>query len=131
MRIEIKRIYETPNREDGLRVFVDRLWPRGLKKGEVIFDIWARGLAPSSDLRRWFGHEGEKFQEFTQRYHAELAARTDEAERLIEAAGDGTITLLFAAKNQRFNHAIVLRKWLTSLFSKRSVRDETHTASRG
>ncbi len=111
--IRIKRIYEAPSSGDGFRVLVDRLWPRGVSKEEARLDEWLKEIAPSSELRRWFDHDPEKFDEFRKRYEAELAEK-EEAVELLESAAeeDGTLTLLYAAKDETHNHAVVLRDFL-------------------
>lgn len=114
VQIRIKRVYETPSRTDGLRVLVDRLWPRGLKKQDAAIDVWAKELAPSNELRTWFAHEEEKFEEFTRRYRLELGSATDRINELIASAGGRTITLVYGAKNKNCNNAVVLKAWLES-----------------
>lgn len=104
-----KRVYETPAPEDGLRVLVDRLWPRGLSRERAAIDRWARGLAPSTALRTWYGHEPERFAEFRRRYLEELASPPPEFEELVNAATRGRVTLLFAARDAQLCHALVLR----------------------
>lgn len=112
MHIHIKRVYDTPAPTDGLRVLVDRLWPRGLAKKDAAIDVWAKDLAPSNELRRWFAHEDEKFAEFTRRYRLELDSGMAQVDELITSADGGAVTLLYAAKNTKSNHAIVLQAWL-------------------
>ena len=112
MHIHIKRVYDTPASTDGLRVLVDRLWPRGLKKEDAAMDVWAKDLAPSNELRRWFGDEVEKFQEFTRRYRLELDSTTAEIHKLMASAGGSTVTFLYGARNTKCNNAIVLQAWL-------------------
>lgn len=108
MQIQIKRVYDAPSMTDGQRILVDRLWPRGLTKKDAAIDVWAKGLAPSAELRTWFGHQDEKFDEFTRRYHLELDSLTAEADKLLATIGGGTATLLYSAKNTVHNHAVVL-----------------------
>lgn len=110
--IRIKRVYDDPGDDDGLRVLVDRLWPRGLKKADARIDLWAKNLAPTSPLRKWFGHDASRFGEFRSRYLDELEARRDAARELREQAAGGTITLLFAARDRACNHAVVLRDFM-------------------
>ncbi len=117
MDIRIKRIYETPAASDGIRILVDRLWPRGLRKEDAAVDIWAKDLAPSNELRRWFAHEVEKFEEFTRRYRLELEFATAEIHKLMTSAGGGTVTLLYGAKNTKCNNAVVLQAWLQQYVS--------------
>ena len=106
----VRRVYERPEAEDGLRVLVDRIWPRGLSKEAAELDDWAKDVAPSSELRRWYGHRPERFPEFARRYRAELRESAGRAavERLLEAAGDGPWTLLTATKDLEYAHAGVL-----------------------
>ncbi|GAB7388131.1 DUF488 domain-containing protein [Bacillaceae bacterium] len=110
--VRIKRIYAPVENEDGCRILVDRLWPRGIAKTEARWDLWFREVAPSPGLRKWFAHKPERFADFRQRYARELAedpVRRDKVEQLRELARQGTITLLYAAKDERHNHAAVLR----------------------
>jgi uncharacterized protein YeaO (DUF488 family) len=113
--IAIKRVYEQPEASDGKRILVDRLWPRGLSKEKAQLTDWMKEIAPSDELRRWFGHDPEKFAEFRRRYEAEL--KSGEAkEKLAELrtlAREGHVTLLFAAHDTEHNNAIVLRDLLT------------------
>jgi uncharacterized protein YeaO (DUF488 family) len=114
MELRLKRIYDPPEDSDGLRILVDRLWPRGLRKGEAGIDFWAKDVAPSTELRRWF-HSGEddaKWAEFRRRYEAELARNRKEVEALRARIKGRTATLLYAAADREHNHAIVLRDFL-------------------
>jgi len=110
--IEIKRAYEQPARKDGYRVLVDRLWPRGVKKEALRLDAWAKDLAPSSELRRWFGHDPSRFREFARRYTAELRAEPARAllTELARRAASGTVTLVYGARDEEHNGAVVLRE---------------------
>lgn len=112
--IEIKRAYDPPAPEDGARVLVDRLWPRGLRKFEARIDWWARALAPSAELRTWFGHDPEKYETFARRYRDELAG--SEALDRLRALADAeeTVTLVYAARDEAHNNARALRALLTS-----------------
>lgn len=112
MRIRIKRIYDSLAEDDGFRVLVDRLWPRGVKKADARLDLWAKELAPSPELRKWFAHDDAKFSEFQKRYRVELAEKQQLIDELIQTAAESPITLLFAAKNLHCNHAVVLREYL-------------------
>lgn len=113
MRIRIKRVYEAAERSDGLRVLVDRLWPRGVSRDEAGLDAWMKDLAPSGELRRWFGHEPARFEKFAAAYRAELEEAVEAIEALRDAAkGRKKITLLYAAKNPQCNHAKVLAEYL-------------------
>lgn len=112
MKLHLKRIYEPPARGDGLRVLVDRLWPRGLAKRDAAIDLWLKDIAPSTGLRRWFGHDPGKWTEFQRRYHLELAANGEAVKTLRERGGTGTVTLLYAARDEAHNQAVVLKDFL-------------------
>jgi uncharacterized protein YeaO (DUF488 family) len=109
--VHIKRAYEESARGDGYRVLVDRLWPRGIKKADLELDLWAKDLAPSPELRQWFGHDPARFREFARRYHAEL--RREPARSLLAAlvqrAGHSAVTLVYGARDEQHNGAVVLR----------------------
>jgi uncharacterized protein YeaO (DUF488 family) len=112
--IRIKRVYETVSPEDGYRVLVDRLWPRGLSRERVQASMWLKEAAPGSPLRKWFGHDPARFEEFRRRYLDELSEKLDVIEGLLELAHKGRVTLLYAARDPECNHAIVLRDYLLS-----------------
>jgi len=107
--VRLKRVYEPPASDDGVRVLVDRLWPRGLRKADADVAHWMKDLAPSSELRRWFGHDPERWQEFRRRYASELQRHTAELDELRELARRRTVTLLFGARDEQHNDAVVLR----------------------
>jgi uncharacterized protein YeaO (DUF488 family) len=111
--IRLKRAYEPPSQEDGLRILVDRLWPRGLRKAESAIDRWLKDIAPSTELRRWFGHDPSRWDEFRRRYRDELAARLDLLDELRSLAREHRLTLVYAARDEHHNDAIVLRDMLT------------------
>lgn len=108
MDIRLKRAYEPARRADGHRVLVDRIWPRGLARGDARIDEWARDLAPSDSLRRWYGHDPERFEEFRRRYVDELAGRRRRLTELRRRARDGRLTLVFAARDAERSNAAVL-----------------------
>lgn len=110
--ISIKRIYEDSSSEDGYRMLVDRLWPRGMSKEKANLDEWNKSVAPSTDLRKWFDHRPERFEEFSQHYESELENHQDELNKLQDIAKKQNLTLLYAAKNPEINHAVVLKKVL-------------------
>jgi uncharacterized protein YeaO (DUF488 family) len=110
--VRLKRAYEPPARSDGYRVLIDRLWPRGVSKEEAQLDEWARELAPSSELRRWFGHDPARFEEFRRRYLDELAAQKAKLRELRQRAREGTLTLVFGARDSEHNDAVVLAELL-------------------
>ncbi|WP_330083715.1 DUF488 domain-containing protein [Methylocystis iwaonis] len=107
----LKRVYEPPEPEDGARVLVDRLWPRGLTKEKAAVDLWAKDAAPSHELRRWFGHEPERWEEFQARYREELESpeAQEQIATLRAMARKGRVTLLYAAHDEEMNNAVVLR----------------------
>lgn len=113
--IQCKRVYDAPSADDGYRVLVDRLWPRGVKKEDLRYDEWCKALSPSTELRRAFHGEVIDFATFCQHYRAELAANLTEGERLAKIAQLQTLTLLYGAKNTTQNHALVLAQWLRDL----------------
>jgi uncharacterized protein YeaO (DUF488 family) len=111
-RIQIKRVYDAPKASDGLRVLVDRLWPRGMAKQRAALDLWMKDIAPSAELRRWFGHDPKRWNEFQARYRAELKQREADLAELRSRARRGTVTLLFGARDVEHNEAVVLRSVL-------------------
>ncbi len=111
MSISLKRAYEPPAETDGMRVLVDRLWPRGVTKPELKIDLWLKDLAPSTELRKWFGHDPEKWPEFQTKYRAELKGNPALSE-LKALSRQGNITLVYAAKDELHNDAVVLRQVL-------------------
>ncbi|HEX6484685.1 MAG TPA: DUF488 domain-containing protein [Ktedonobacteraceae bacterium] len=112
--VAIKRVYDQPEPNDGTRILVDRLWPRGLSKERAKVDIWLKEVAPGNDLRQWFGHDPEKFAEFHSRYEAELESESGQEAlaRLRDLARQGPVTLVFAAHDSEHNNAVVLRDLL-------------------
>jgi uncharacterized protein YeaO (DUF488 family) len=112
MAVRLKRAYEPPERSDGYRVLIDRIWPRGVSKEHARLDEWARELAPSSELRRWFGHDPAKFEEFRRRYRDELAAQGEKLRELRARARSGTLTLVYSARDTEHNDAVVLAELL-------------------
>nr|WP_206529439.1 DUF488 family protein [Brevibacillus sp. SYP-B805] len=122
-QILVKRIYDTPSPEDGVRILVDRFWPRGISKERAAIDEWMKDIAPSADLCKWFGHQPERFDEFCARYERELEEdpiRHELVDRICGMADEQKVTLLYAAKDADHNQAIVLQRWLT----RRSEREE-------
>lgn len=113
--LKYKRIYQTPVETDGFRVLVDKLWPRGMKKENAKIDLWAKEIAPSDGLRRWFSHTPERYDEFKQRYRQELSENSASQEfkdLCAQELQDHNVTLLYGAKNEKYNHAVVLQEWL-------------------
>lgn len=112
MSIKLKRVYDKPEKADGRRILVDRIWPRGMSKEQAALDDWMKDIAPSNELRKWFGHRSERWEEFRKAYLEELEQHRERLAALEELAGKETVTLLFAAKNESQNNAVVLREWL-------------------
>lgn len=112
MRIRLKRAYEKPAKSDGKRILVERLWPRGLTKEAAALDDWFREVAPSPELRKWYGHDPEKWPEFQKRYRAELKANKEEVDRLRALCEKGTVTFVYAARDEERNSAAVLKRYL-------------------
>ena len=110
--IQCKRVYESPASSDGFRALVDRIWPRGISKEDLAADAWYRDLAPSNALRKWFGHEPQRWAGFYQKYHAELRERQDDLDQLLEDCNGRTLTLLYAAKDTEHNNAVALKMLL-------------------
>lgn len=113
--IRLKRAYDPPAKSDGLRILVDRLWPRGVSKDAAAIDEWLKDIAPSTELRRWFGHDPEKWDEFARRFRAELAEpgpAKDALAQLRQLAKTNALTLVFAAKDEAHNNAVVLKALL-------------------
>jgi len=111
MMIKIKRIYEAPSNGDGFRVLVDRLWPRGISKDKAKIDLWLKDIAPSDQLRKWFAHDPEKWENFKRRYFKELDKKKDLVNKNLKQFKDG-ITLLYAAKDDKHNNAQALKEYI-------------------
>ena len=116
--LRIKRAYERPSPDDGVRILVDRLWPRGLRKDAAALDHWCKDIAPSPNLRKWFDHREDRFDEFKQRYRLELKANPALAE-FRKLTKSGKVTLLYAAHDEQVNHAVVLAEYIRALNAKR------------
>ena len=114
MAIRVKRIYELPEPADGYRLLVDRLWPRGVSRKSASLDAWMREIAPSSELRAWFGHDVSRWQEFKRRYAVELDARQDLVAEILSLARDRPITLLYSARDTDHNQAVALAEYLAA-----------------
>lgn len=127
--IQIKRTYESRARGDGHRILVERLWPRGMRKEALAGDVWMKDVAPSTGLRMWFGHRVERWNEFRERYEAELDANPHAWEPILEAARRGTVTLLYSAHDTLHNGALVLRDYLTRRATRARVARTTHRRS--
>lgn len=110
--IRIKRIYDAAHTQDGGRILVDRLWPRGIKKDQAQIDLWMKDIAPSNELRKWFNHDPDKWEEFQRRYAKELDQNREGVDQLLQCVKKGKVTFLFSAKNETHNNAIALKEYL-------------------
>ena len=110
--IAIKRVYDAPEKSDGFRVLVDRVWPRGVSKAKAAVDLWMKEIGPSTGLRKWFGHKPERWDEFRKRYREELKDKGDLLDELRARAGKGRLTLVYSARDEAHNQAVVIREAL-------------------
>ena len=110
--IQLKRAYESPSANDGLRVLVERLWPRGLTKEQAAVDLWLKDVAPSPKLRKWFGHDPSRWTLFKQRYRKELRSKTDDIDALRRKTRSGKVTMIYAARDEEHNGALVLKEFI-------------------
>ncbi|OOG23685.1 hypothetical protein B1C78_10385 [Thioalkalivibrio denitrificans] len=124
VRIALRRIYAAPEADDGLRVLVDRLWPRGVRKADAKVGLWLREIAPSHELRRWFGHDPGRWMAFRDRYRDELARQPQRLRELMDHCRRGPVTLLYAARDETRNHAVVLREVLLGEFIEEARPNE-------
>lgn len=118
MDIQTKRVYDPVDRKDGVRVLVDRVWPRGLSKERVQADQWLKDAAPGTTLRKWFAHDRVKWDEFRKRYVSELNAKQEVVEQLLELAAKRRLTLLFSARDTQYNQAVALKEYLLAMAKK-------------
>jgi len=112
MKIALKRVYDVPEKRDGSRVLVDRLWPRGLNKKSAQVDYWIKDVAPSAPLRKWFAHDPAKWAEFKKRYFRELKGNADGVKQIRSLVKQGKVTLLFGARDEKHNNAVALKQYL-------------------
>jgi uncharacterized protein YeaO (DUF488 family) len=110
--LKIKRTYDNPSSSDGVRFLVERLWPRGIKKEDLKMKAWLKEVSPSPDLRKWYSHDIAKWEQFQERYRAELKSNPDAWQPILEAARQGNVTLLYSAKDTEHNSALVLKEFL-------------------
>jgi uncharacterized protein YeaO (DUF488 family) len=120
--IHLKRVYEKPERSDGVRFLVERLWPRGVRKADLQTDGWQKEAGPSNQLRKWFSHDPEKWDEFQRRYSAELDTRPESWEPIVKAAKRGRVTLLYTSRDPEHNNALALKRYLEDRIA-RAKRD--------
>jgi uncharacterized protein YeaO (DUF488 family) len=114
--IHLSRVYDREPRQSGRRYLVERLWPRGVRRDQLDVDDWLKDVAPSDELRRWFGHRPERWAEFRRRYHAELDAHPDAWRPLLDAVKAGEVTLLYSSRDREHNNAVALREYLLGKF---------------
>lgn len=114
MKVRIKRVYEKPAKSDGKRILVDRLWPRGMKKEDAKIDIWMKEIAPTTELRKWFSHDRAKWKSFQEKYTRELKKNKEQVDLLKEEIRKGMVTLVYAARDEECNAAVVLQEYLNS-----------------
>ena len=110
--IKIKRIYDAPTPDDGTRILVDRLWPRGLSKDKAKVDLWLKEIAPSNELRKWYAHDPKKWAEFRKKYFRELDVRKELANQIIQKTREGDVTLLYSSKEEKINNAVALKEYI-------------------
>jgi uncharacterized protein YeaO (DUF488 family) len=110
--IKLKRAYEKPSRDDGVRILVERLWPRGLSKQRAALDLWLKDVAPSPELRKWFSHDPAKWEQFQKRYWKELQEKNEAVQLLKQKAKQDTVTLIYAARDEQHNGALALKRFL-------------------
>ena len=125
--IRLKRAYNSAGSGDGTRILVDRLWPRGVRKADAAIDVWAKDIAPSPALRRWFGHDPARWHEFRRRYSEEIHRRRDRLDELRTLAQNGRVTLVFAARDEVHNDAVVLREVLLGRSIPRRPPPRSHS----
>lgn len=115
MTVKIKRVYEEPSSQDGKRILIDRLWPRGISKEKGKIDIWMKDIAPSTELRKWFGHDPAKWEEFQKKYLDEIRQNPSAVSQLKEQVKEGNVTLVYGAKDIKHNDAVVLKEFLEKI----------------
>lgn len=116
MKIQVKRVYDKVDAEDGIRILVDRLWPRGLSKERAKIDSWIKEIAPSNELRKWFNHEPDKWAEFKSRYNSELESNRELVKKIYLNMGDDKVTFLFSSNERQFNNAHALKEYFEEYF---------------
>ena len=119
--IQRKRVYDEPSAQDGVRFLVDRLWPRGLRKEDLHAEGWLKDVAPSTELRKWFSHDPEKWLEFQNRYFTELDGQPQGWEKILDAARKGNVTLLYSSHDAEHNNAVALQKYLEKKLARKSA----------
>lgn len=120
LTIRIKRVYEEPEVADGRRILVDRLWARGLSKEKAKVDVWVKEIAPSTELRLWYGHDPDNWAEFKSRYVAELEANPGKVEEILREVQAGIVTFLYSSKEERLNNAVALKEYIESIIDAKA-----------
>jgi uncharacterized protein YeaO (DUF488 family) len=110
--LRVKRVYDTVSDEDGFRILVDRLWPRGLSKEKAKISLWLKDIAPSTPLRKWYGHEQDKWSEFKEKYYGELSSKEGLVDVIQQKMSSGNVTLLFGAREEKYNNAVALKEYI-------------------
>jgi len=110
--VRLKRVYDKPSKQDGVRILVERLWPRGLTKEKARIDLWLKEIAPSDGLRKWFGHDPDKWNDFRKRYEAELKKKKEPLDQLRQKVDEGVVTFVYAARDEAHNSAVALKRFL-------------------
>ena len=128
--IQVKRVYEKATPRDGRRILVDRIWPRGVSKSDAHIDSWLKDVSPSTELRKWFGHDPRKWAGFKKRYFAELDEGTPGLEELVDRAAAEAVTLVFSARDTRHNQAVALKEYLESIVGARSEKESSMTTEK-
>jgi uncharacterized protein YeaO (DUF488 family) len=129
--IKIRRAYDKPKPREGYRILIDRLWPRGIKKDDLLIDLWQKNIAPSSFLRKWFKHDVKKWEEFKHRFYKELETKRNSIDLLLEKAKqEGTITLIYGAKEERYNNAVALKQYLEDKLKNNNNKDSDNKGVR-
>jgi uncharacterized protein YeaO (DUF488 family) len=123
--IQLKRVYEKPGPHDGIRFLIERLWPRGVRKADVHMDGWQKEAGPSTELRKWFSHDPDKWVEFQHKYFAELKERPEALEPILEAAKHGTVTLLYSSHDTEHNNAVALKRFIEAQLAHTSTAGAT------
>ena len=121
IEIRVKRVYEEPEESDGRRILVDRLWARGLSKEKAKVDVWVKEIAPSTELRRWYGHDPNKWTEFKSRYAAELETNPGQVEEILGEIQAGIVTFLYSSKEEQLNNAVALKEYMESIIHDKAV----------
>ena len=122
MKVKVKRVYDAPERDDGYRVLVDRLWPRGLTKDKAKVDLWLKGVAPSEELREWFGHDPERYEEFRRHYFEELEGEPEQVAALLACVKRQPVTLLYGARDAKLNNAVALLQYIEDKLARETSR---------